>query len=123
MHDAATSTAAWYAGLPASYAGLTVPPDSFAEHVDEEACARKLNGFDACGRRCWVRHDHTAIELGFDIDEFPLEVAVRHERRTAWRLVSGDWVMTIARIDRLDSCSPRVVNETVVARHEAQLGL
>jgi hypothetical protein len=113
----------WRTGLPDRYAGLAVPPRRFATHVDEAACACKLNGFDGHGRRCYVRHDHTAIEQGFDIDEFPLEIAVRHERRTAWRLVSGHWLMTIDRIDRLDSCSPRVVNETAFATDESQLGL
>jgi hypothetical protein len=121
MHrDESTS---WTFGLPSSHAVLVIPPRRFETHVDDDACASKLNGFDGQGRRCYVRHDHTAVVDAFDIDEFPLEVAVGHERRTAWRLMSGDWVMTIARIDRLDSCSPRVVNETVFATDEAQLGL
>lgn len=113
----------WRQGLPDRYAWLAVTPRRFATHVDDDACASKLNGFDGQGRRCYVRHDHTAIVQGFDIDEFPLEIAVWHERRTAWRLVSGHWLMTMARIDRLDSCSPRVVNETAYAIDESQLGL
>lgn len=122
MRDATHATT-WRNGLPDCYAWLAVTPRRFATHVDEDACAHKLNGFDGQGRRCYVRHDHTAIVHGFDIDEFPFEIAVRHERRTAWRLVSGHWLMTIDRIDRLDSCSPRVVNETAYAIDEAQLGL
>lgn len=123
MHDALAAAAPrWRHGLPALFAALVVPPQRFAAHVDEEACASKLNGFDDRGRRCYVRHDHTAIREAFDADELPLQVAVRHERRTAWRLWSGEWLLSVDRIERLDSCRPRVVNETYVAP-EAQLGL
>ena len=79
----------WRQGLPRQYTALVVPPQRFAAHVDDDACARKLNGFDGAGRRCFVRHDHTAVVDAFDIDELPLSVALRHERRTAWRLLSG----------------------------------
>lgn len=113
----------WRHGLPRLFDTLVVPPRRFSTHVDEASCASKLNGFDLEGRRCFVRHDHTAVIDAFDIDELPLEIAVRHERRTAWRLWSGQWLMTVDRIERLDTCSPRVVNETVVASAEAQLGL
>jgi hypothetical protein len=122
MRDDAATAAPWRRGLPALFAALVVPPQRFAAHVDEGACARKLNGFDDAGRRCFVRHDHTAVIDTFDIDELPLEIAVRHERRTAWRLWSGQWLLSVDRIDRLDSCRPRVVNETFVAP-ETQLGL
>lgn len=113
----------WRQGLPRQYTALVVPPQRFAAHVDDDACARKLNGFDGAGRRCFVRHDHTAVVDAFDIDELPLSVALRHERRTAWRLLSGQWLMSVDRIERLDSCKPRVVNETFVASFEAHLGL
>jgi hypothetical protein len=119
MREAA---AAWRQGLPALFTTLVVPPQRFATHVDADACASKLSGFDEAGRRCFVRHDHTAVVEGFDVDEFPLEVAVHHERRTAWRLWSGQWLLSVDRIERLDSCRPRVINETFVAA-EAQLGL
>ncbi|MFT3956393.1 MAG: hypothetical protein QM722_19025 [Piscinibacter sp.] len=117
-----STAAAWRQGLPSDCMAMVVPPRRFAAHVDEEACARKLNGFDDAGRRCYVQHDHTAFVEAFDVDEFPLEVAVHHERRTAWRLWSGEWLMSVDRIERLDSCKPRVVNQTFVAA-EAQLGL
>lgn len=123
MHDHCSTAPAWRQGLPRQYMALVVQPQRFATHVDEEACARKLNGFDDAGRRCFVRHDHTAIVDGFDIDELPLLVAVQHERRTAWRLLSGQWLMSVDRIARLDSCRPEVLNETYITAVEAQLGL
>jgi len=117
------SASAWRQGLPRDCLAHVVPPRRFVAHVDEEACAQKLNGFDAAGRRCFVRHDHTVVIQGFDIDEFPLAVAVRHERRTAWRLHTGQWLMSVDLIDGLDSCSPSVGNQTYVADAESQLGL
>lgn len=114
---------AWQQGLPALFATLVVPPLHFAEHVDTEACASKLNGFDQAGRRCYVRHDHTTVLDAFDIDECPLEVAVQHERRTAWRLQCGQWLLSVDRIDGLDSCKPRVRNQLQVTAGETQLGL
>lgn len=123
MTEGAASRLGWSQGLPGTYRAAVVVPARFDTHLDETACARKLNGFDAGGRRCFVRHDHTACVDTFDIDEFPLTVAVRHERRTAWRLQSGQWLMSVDRIERLDSCAPRVVNETWLAATEAQLGL
>ncbi len=116
-------TSAWQQGLPQDCMGLVVPPQRMVAHVDEDACARKLNGYDAAGRRCFVRHDHTLVVQGFDIDEFPLAVALQHERRTAWRLLSGAWLMSVDRIDRLDSCKPRVGNEVFSVASEALLGL
>lgn len=53
----------------------------------------------------------------------PLRIAVQHERRPAWRLLSGQWLMSVDRIARLDSCRPEVINETSIASAEAQLGL
>jgi len=113
----------WRLGLPADYAALVVPPWLFDHQVDDDASARKLSGFDERGRRCFVRHDHTAVIDAFDIDEFPLQVAMCHVRRTAWRLRSGQWLLSVDRIDRLDSCKPRVVNQLQLADAEAQLGL
>jgi len=113
----------WRLGLPANYAALVVPPWQFDTQVDEGANAHKLSGFDERGKRCFVRHDHTAVIDAFDIDEFPLQVAVCHVRQTAWRLRSGQWLLIVDRIDRLDSCKPRVVNQLQVADAESQLGL
>lgn len=113
----------WRSGLPARYSAEVVPPRRLAEHVDGAARARMLNGYDAAGRRCFVRHDHTATFDTFDIDELPLEVAVRHERRTAWRLRGGRWLLLVGRIDRLDSCRPRVAHHLRLADGEDQLGL
>lgn len=115
--------ATWRRGLPAMYAARVVAPQRFAEHVDDAACACKLNGYDHGGRRCFVRHDHTATIDTFDIDELPLEVAVRHERRTAWRLADGRWLLSVDCIDRLDSCKPSVVNRLQIAADESMLGL
>jgi hypothetical protein len=58
-----------------------------------------------------VCHTHTVTEDRFDIDEFPLEVAVLRERRMAWRLASGRWLRLTERMDRLDSCRPRLRRE------------
>jgi len=118
-----SSAPAWRQGLPALFATLVVPPLRFAEHVDDAACACKLNGYDHAGQRCFVRHDHTTTVDAFDIDEMPLEVVAHHERRTAWRLQGGQWLLSVDRVDGLDSCKPRVVNQLQVAAAESQLGL
>jgi len=120
MHEDAPP---WQQGLPMDHQAQVVPPLHLETHVDDDACARKLNGFDAAGRRCFVRHDHTLVVQAFDIDEFPLAVALQHERRTAWRLQSGPWLLSVDRIDRLDSCRPRVANQMFSIATEAQLGL
>lgn len=113
----------WQRGLAAVYRAQAVVPQRYQLHVDEGACARKLNGYDVHGRRCYVCHDHTTVNEAFDIDEFPLAVAVRHERHTAWRLQSGAWRVHVDRVERLDSCTPHVVNETYDVANEARLGL
>lgn len=122
MVDDPSPATRWREGLPSLFAEMVVPPRRFVSHADEDARARKLNGFDELGRRCYVRHDHTAVIERFDAEEFPLEVIVGHERRTAWRLRSGQWLMNVDRVERLDTCRPRVVNESFVAA-ETQLGL
>jgi hypothetical protein len=123
MSSEAQALPRWQRGLPARYAARVVPPWRFDSQVDEDACAHKLSGFDARGRRCFVCHDHTAVIEAFDIDEFPLEVAVSHVRHTAWRLRSGQWLLSVARIERLDSCRPRVSHELRVAAAESLLGI
>lgn len=114
---------AWRRAVPRRYEGQVVRPRAFRLHEDEEALATKLIGVDEGDRRCWVQHDHTLVEERFDIDELPLEVVVRHERRSAFRLHSGRWLLQVDRIERLDSCSPRVVNQPAVVVEEAALGL
>lgn len=113
----------WFRALPAGYEGQVVAPWSFHCHEDEEALASKLVGLDAEGRRCWVRHDHTAVDERFDIDEQPVTVLLGHERRMAWRLRSGRWLLQVDRIERLESCAPRVVNQPPVVVEERSLGL
>ena len=98
----------WLDELPPAFGPLVVRPLRFEAHDDGAAHARKVVGLDAQGRRCYLRHTHTLTEDRFDIDEFPLEVAVRRERRIAWRLRSGRWLRLVDRMDRLDSCQPRM---------------
>ena len=78
----------WLDDLPPSFNRLVVPPLRFETHVDHDAHALKVVGLDARGSRCYIRHTHTMTEDRFDIDEFPLEVAVLRERHMAWRLAS-----------------------------------
>jgi hypothetical protein len=111
MREPLTAADAWLEELPASFSALVVAPLRYETHVDEAAHARKLVGLDADGRRCFLRHTHTVTEDRFDIDEFPLEVAVLRERRIAWRLRSGRWLHVLDRMDRLDSCRPRIARE------------
>jgi hypothetical protein len=101
----------WRDELPPTFNTLVVRPQRFEAHVDAAAHARKVVGLDAQGRRCYVQHTHTLTEDRFDIDEFPLEVAVLRERRHAWRLASGRWLRLTERLDRLDSCRPRLRRE------------
>jgi hypothetical protein len=111
MRDAATEFAHWRDELPDAYSHQAVPPLQFELHEDAPAHARKVVGLDADGRRCYLRHTHTVTEDRFDIDEFPLEVAVLRERRIAWRLRSGRWLGVLDRMDRLESCRPRLQRE------------
>lgn len=101
----------WLDDLPPSFNRLVVPPLRFETHVDHDAHALKVVGLDARGSRCYIRHTHTMTEDRFDIDEFPLEVAVLRERHMAWRLASGRWLHLSERMDRLDSCRPRLFRE------------
>ena len=111
MAEAAIDPLAWLDELPADYAVQVVPPIRYESHEDSLAHARMVVGLDAQGQRCYLRHTHTVTEDRFDIDEFPLEVAVLRERRIAWRLADGQWLTLLDRVDRLDSCRPRVVRE------------
>lgn len=98
----------WLDELPLDYSGEVVPPLTYEQHEDEASYARMVIGRDAEGRRCYMRHTHTLTEDRFDIDEFPIEVAVQRERLIAWRLRSGQWLRVVDRMDRLDSCRPRL---------------
>ena len=80
MADAAIDPLAWLDELPAEYAVQVVPPIRYESHEDGLAHARMVVGLDAQGQRCYLRHTHTVTEDRFDIDEFPLEVAVLRER-------------------------------------------
>lgn len=102
---------AWLDELPEDFAAQVVAPLRFEEHRDAAAHARMVVGLDAEGRRCYLRHTHTVTEDRFDIDEFPQEVAVLRERRLAWRLRSGRWLTLSERMDRLESCRPRLSRE------------
>lgn len=111
MAEAPIDPLAWLDELPPDYAVQVVPPIRYESHEDGPAHARMVVGLDAQGLRCYLRHTHTVTEDRFDIDEFPLEVAVLRERRIAWRLADGQWLTLLDRADRLDSCRPRVVRE------------
>ncbi|MDZ5461355.1 hypothetical protein [Azohydromonas lata] len=114
---------AWGEAMPAGYEDEVVLPWRFTQHEDEQALATKLIGLDAQGRRCWIRHDHTAVAVGFDMRELPIARPIAHERRTAWRLRSGQWLLCVNRVERLDSARPRVENRPVVITREEDLGL
>jgi len=109
--EAAIDPLAWLDELPPAFASQVVPPVRYESHEDGPAHARMVLGLDAQGQRCYLRHTHTVTEDCFDIDEFPLEVAVLRERRIAWRLSDGQWLTLLDRMDRLESCHPRLVRE------------
>lgn len=111
MHDALALLDLWREELPTAFVTLVVPPRWIETHVDEAAHAQKSVGLDEQGRRCYLRHTHTVTVDRFDVDEFPLEVAVLRERRFAWRLASGRWLHLRERLDQLDSCRPRLQRE------------
>ena len=111
MIDPAADSDAWREELPDSFGLLVVTPQRFERHEDAPAHAQKIVGLDASGRPCYLRHTHTLTVERFDIDEFPLEVAVLRERRFAWRLASGRWLRLGERLDRLDSCRPRLLRQ------------
>lgn len=111
MAEPFTDPLQWLDELPVDYAGQVIVPTRYEAHEDGLAHARMVVGLDAQGQRCYLRHTHTVTEDRFDIDEFPLEVAVLRERRIAWRLRDGQWLSVLDRMDRLDSCRPRVVRE------------
>lgn len=113
----------WWEELPDPLSTQVIPPMRFVRHVDAMAHASKIVGFDAHAQRCYVRHLHTQVEERFDIDEFPLEVAIGRERRIAWRLLDGRWLLQVDRIDRLDRCHPRLEHTAPVLVQEADLGL
>jgi hypothetical protein len=112
----------WLDELPLDYGALVIAPRRFESHTDEAAYARLVVGLDAEGRRCYLKHLHTEVEERFDIDEFPLEVAVGRERRIAWKLSNGRWLLQVDRLDRLDSCRPRLDHSPPVQVHESELG-
>ncbi len=111
MAEPFTDPLQWLDELPVDFAGQVVVPIRYEAHEDGLAHARMVVGLDAQGQRCYLRHTHTVTEDRFDIDEFPLEVAVLRERRIAWRLQDGQWLSVLDRMDRLDSCRPRMVRE------------
>lgn len=123
MLDAAPDPDAWMDELPLRWSAEVVAPLRWEAHADADAHALKRVGRDASGRRCYVQHVHTEVQQRFDIDEFPLEVAVRGERRIAWRLASGLWLLRVDRVERLDSCHPRVDAVLPVLVAEAELGM
>lgn len=108
MPDDLPDPDAWLDELPRDFDGQAIMPLRYEVHEDRAAHARLLVGLDAQGIRCYVRHTHTVTEDRFDIDEFPLEVAVLRERRIAWRLGTGQWLRVVERMDRLESCRPRL---------------
>ncbi|NML16146.1 hypothetical protein [Azohydromonas caseinilytica] len=59
----------------------------------------------------------------FDIAECPVAVLLGHERRMAWGLRSGQWLLQVDRIERMESCAPRVVNLAPVVVEDRSLGL
>ena len=111
MTDATPDRTAWLEELPEAFVHRVVPPLRYETHVDAAAHARKLVGLDAHGHRCYLRHTHTRTEDRFDADEWPEEVAVLRERRFAWRLPDGRWLRLIERMDRLESCRPRLLRQ------------
>ncbi|NRT55400.1 hypothetical protein HNQ01_001110 [Leptothrix sp. C29] len=114
----------WREDLPAGFMARVVEPRRFVVHVDAQAHARKTVGLDADGRRCYVHHLHTEVDERFDIDEFPVEVPLRRERRVAWRLQGDDcWLLQVERLDRLESCRPQHERLAPVLLREAELGL
>lgn len=112
----------WLEELPDLFCSQVIAPTRFVRHVDDMAHASKVVGLDAHAQRCYVRHLHTQVEERFDIDEFPLQVAVRRERRIAWRLLDGRWLLQVDRIDRLDRCRPHLEHADPVLVPEAALG-
>jgi hypothetical protein len=123
MAEAVVAPERWLTELPRTYRAAVVKPVRYETHRDAMAHAQKVVGLDAEGRRCYVRHLHTVVDQRFDIDEWPLEVPSGGERRVAWRLHSGRWLMLADRIDRLDSCSPRVAHSPPRELGEAELGM
>lgn len=122
MPDAPFDPDAWMDELPLDFAAQVVVPDRFESHVDRMAHARKVIGRDPEGARCYLMHVHTEVEERFDIDEFPLEVTVGRERRVAWRLRDGRWLMQVDRLHRLDSCRPKLEHRPPCLVTEHQLG-
>jgi hypothetical protein len=105
------------------YAVDVIAPVSLQLHRDAQAHASKLIGFDADGRRCFVRQLHTATADCFDIDEFPVEVALFRERHIAWRMRDGRWLLHSDRLERLESCRPQLIERPDRIVAEAELGL
>lgn len=112
----------WMDELPLERAAEVVVPQRYESHVDSEAHARMTVGFDPAGRRCYLQHQHTEIEQRFDVDEFPLEVPVGRQRRIAWRLRQGGWLLQVDTVERLESCRPRVLHASPVVVREDELG-
>jgi hypothetical protein len=113
----------WMDELPLEWMPQVVAPVRFERHEDSWAHARKFIGRDPQGQPCWIEHVHTEVEERFDIDEFPLQVALGRERRVAWRLQDGRWLLQVDRLDRLDSCRPRLHHTPAAPVEVQQLGL
>lgn len=122
MPDGAADPRTWDQGLPQGLRGKVVVPVRFETYIDAAAHARKVVGLDRQGRRCYLRHGYTLVEERFDIDEFPLDVPTLHERRIAWRLTTGLWLLQVVRIERLDSCRPTIRHNEPALLSEAELG-
>lgn len=121
--DDAIDPGVWLDELQPRYAVEVIAPVRLRLHRDAQAHASKLVGFDAEGRRCYVRQLHTATAERFDIDEFPVEVALFRQRYIAWLLRDGRWLLHSDRLERLESCRPRRVECPVRVVAEAELGL
>lgn len=101
----------WLEELPSGYEHEVIVPRRFELHEDAPAHARTVVGLDAHGERCYLRHAHTEVQAGFDIDECPQDRPLAREDRVAWRLLDGRWLHRSERTERLQSCRPRHLSQ------------
>ena len=113
----------WADALPLDYAHQVVPPDRFQTFRDHDARASMTVGRDTDDRRCFLHHRYTEVEDRFDIDEFPIEVPVGREHKTAWRLQDGRWLLLVEQVTRLESCRPKVQSLPLRLLTEGELGM